>query len=70
VARRYLNDRARKFLREVTSIVLGVLIALAIGEVAEAVRWRVRVGNSMAAIRQEMTVIGLTSPSVLPTRAA
>jgi len=34
--------------------VLGVLIALGIGEIAEAVRWKIRVGNSMKAVRTEM----------------
>jgi hypothetical protein len=46
-------ERRQKFLREVGSVVLGVLIALGIGEVADAVRWQVRVRNSVAAMRQE-----------------
>jgi hypothetical protein len=45
----------RKFIREVGSVVLGVLIALALGEVAEAVRWQVRAANSNAAINLELS---------------
>ena len=44
----------RKFIQEVGSIVLGVLIALALGEVAESVRWQVRAGRSDAAIDAEL----------------
>lgn len=43
-----------KFIREVGSVVLGVLIALGIGEVAELVRWQVRVAYSKAAIHAEL----------------
>ena len=49
-----LTEKQLKFAREVGSVVLGVLIALGIGEIAEAVRWRIRVDNSMAAVRIEM----------------
>jgi len=45
----------RKFIREVGSVVLGVLIALALGEVAEAVRWQVRASNSNSAINLELS---------------
>jgi hypothetical protein len=45
----------RKFIREVGSVVLGVLIALALGEVAEAVRWQVRAAKSNAAIDLELS---------------
>jgi hypothetical protein len=44
-----------KFIREVGSVVLGVLIALALGEVAEAVRWQVRTAKSNAAIDLELS---------------
>jgi hypothetical protein len=44
-----------KFIREVGSVVLGVLIALALGEVAEAVRWQVRAANSNSAIDLELS---------------
>ena len=43
-----------EFAREVGSVVLGVLIALGIGEVAEAARWSVRVDSSMGAMRAEL----------------
>ena len=49
-----LNEKQAKFVREVGSVVLGVLIALGIGEIAESVRWKIRVDNSMAAVRTEM----------------
>lgn len=44
----------RNFLREVGIIVLGVLIALIVGEVATAVRQRVEARRSMDAIRADM----------------
>lgn len=49
----FRSERGQKFVREIGSVVLGVLIALAIGEVADAVRWRVRVDNSLVAMRTE-----------------
>lgn len=49
-----LSEKQRKFIGEVGSVVLGVLIALGIGEIAEAVRWKIRVDNSMEAVRTEM----------------
>lgn len=51
--RRWRTDATRKWLRELTGIVLGVLIALALGEAADAVRWRMRVAQAKAAMRQE-----------------
>lgn len=44
----------QKFIREVGGIVLGVLIALALGEVAEAVRWQLRAAKTNAAINVEL----------------
>lgn len=35
-----LSERQRKFAREVGSVVLGVLVALGLGEVATDIRWR------------------------------
>src|SRR5829696_1842759 len=49
-----LSEKQLKFVREVGSVVLGVLIALGIGEIAEAVRWKIRVDNSIEAVRTEM----------------
>ena len=49
-----LSEKQSKFAREVGSVVLGVLIALGIGEVAEAARWKVRINSSMAAMRAEL----------------
>ncbi len=40
---------------ELGIVTLGVLIALGIGEIAEAVRWKVRVNSSMAAMRTELS---------------
>jgi hypothetical protein len=50
-----LGERQRKFGRDVGSVVLGVLIALAIGEVADAVRWDVRANSAQRAIRAELS---------------
>ncbi len=47
------SERGRDFARELALIVLGVLIALGIGEVADAVRWRVRVHHAAASMRTE-----------------
>lgn len=47
------RERLRKFAREVGGVVLGVLIALGIGELAEAWRWKVRVDRSIEAMRME-----------------
>lgn len=49
------SERQRKFARDVGSVVLGVLIALGIGEVADAIRWDVRAGRSERAIRAELS---------------
>lgn len=48
------TEQRMSFAREVGSVVLGVLIALGIGEIAEAIRWKVRVQNSMSAMRTEL----------------
>jgi hypothetical protein len=45
-----LSERHGKFAREVGSIVLGVLIALALGEIAAGIRWRVDAASARAAI--------------------
>jgi hypothetical protein len=34
------SERQKKFAREVGSVVLGVLIALGLGEIATDIRWR------------------------------
>ena len=49
-----LSETHLKFVREVGSVVLGVLIALGIGEIAEGVRWKIRVNHSLKAVRIEM----------------
>lgn len=49
-----LTERTRAFLREVGIIVLGVLIALGFGEVADAVRHRVNAQRALAAVRADM----------------
>lgn len=56
VARRRftLTEKQSKFVREVGSVVLGVLIALSIGEVADWGRWQWRVSVSEAAMRAEL----------------
>lgn len=50
------RDGWRTFVGEVGVIVLGVLIALAIGVFADMVRWRTRAGEMRAAIRGEIAV--------------
>lgn len=57
VARRRfrLTEKQSKFVREVGSVVLGVLIALGIGEVADAARWQWRASVSEAAMRAELS---------------
>lgn len=54
MARPRLSEDARKFLREVGSIVLGVLIALGIGEIADTVRWQSRAADSNRAMDVEL----------------
>lgn len=49
-----LNEATRDFLREIAIVVIGVLIALAVNEVAEAVHWRERVDAAAARIASEM----------------
>jgi hypothetical protein len=49
-----LSERQRKFARDVGGVVLGVLIALGIGEVADAIRWDVRANKSQRAIWSEL----------------
>jgi hypothetical protein len=53
----WLAGARAKPLREVGGIVLGVLIALAIGEAAEEVRWRFKVAASERAMRAELGTI-------------
>lgn len=56
----------RKFIREVGSVVLGVLIALALGEVADAARWQFRAARSNAAINAELArVAGVLDERVM-----
>ena len=59
MARLILGERARKSLRDIGSIVLGVRDALAIGEVADNVRHRVNARRAMTAVRAEMGVAGV-----------
>ena len=49
-----LSDKSRKFAKDVGGIVLGVLIALGIGEVADAVRKRVNANIAANAVRADM----------------
>lgn len=47
-------EKRRKFLREIGSIVLGVLIALALGAVASEIGWLIDVHNAKKAIGEEL----------------
>ncbi|MEG3180710.1 hypothetical protein [Sphingomonas sp. LT1P40] len=49
-----LSERRRKFAREVGSVVLGVLIALAAAEAVEWLRWQWRVQRSFEAVKEEL----------------
>jgi len=49
------GERTRKFVREVGSVVLGVLIALGIGEVADSVRWHLRARASLSAMHDQLS---------------
>lgn len=50
-----LSERQKKFVREVGSVVLGVLIALAAAEAAEWVRWQWRIAAGSEAMRAELS---------------
>jgi hypothetical protein len=52
--RRRLSERQGKFAREVGSVVLGVLIALGIGEIADNLRWKYRARASTELIDAEL----------------
>lgn len=56
----WLKSERTKPLRDVGGIVLGVLIALGIGEVADDIRWRFKVKDSEAAMRAELGSIRRT----------
>ena len=45
-----LGERQRKFAREVGSVVLGVLIALGLGEIATGIRWRFDAAEARSAM--------------------
>lgn len=55
-ARRWWRSRwwRRKFLREIASIVLGVLIALALGALAAEIGWRIEVAQANDALGEEL----------------
>ena len=53
----WLKGERAKPLRDIGGIVLGVLIALGIGEIADDIRWRYKVRDSEAAMRAELGAI-------------
>lgn len=53
-ARMLGDERRQKFVREVGSVVLGVLIALAAAEGVEWLRWQWRVERSFQAVKEEL----------------
>ncbi|WP_152569560.1 MULTISPECIES: hypothetical protein [Sphingomonas] len=55
VSRKSVAVKRRKFAREVGSVVLGVLIALLIGEVADWVRWQIRLRDGLQAMSGELS---------------
>lgn len=56
----WLTSERAKPLRDVGSIVLGVLIALGIGEIADDIRWRFKVRDAETAMRAELGAIRRT----------
>jgi len=54
VARRQIGARRRKWLDELTSVVVGVLIALGLGAVAGEIGWQIEVMNARAALASEL----------------
>ncbi|RYY35741.1 MAG: hypothetical protein EOP59_15160, partial [Sphingomonadales bacterium] len=52
--RTWLTGARAKPLRDIGSIVLGVLIALGIGEIADDIRWRYKVSDTETAMRAEL----------------
>lgn len=48
------TERAQKFIREVGSVVLGVLIALGLGAVAGEIGWKIEVANARNAMEVEL----------------
>ena len=50
-----ITERKRKFAREVGSIVLGVLIALGLGAIANEIGWANEVRGARVAIKQEIS---------------
>lgn len=48
------TERGQKFLREVGSVVLGVLIALGLGAVASEIGWKIEVHNARNALEVEL----------------
>ena len=49
-----LSERHRKFAREVGSVVLGVLIALGLGEAATEIRWRFDAADARSAMLTDL----------------
>lgn len=50
----YMSERGRKFLRELWSIVLGVLIALMLGAVATWIGWKIDVADARRSLSEEI----------------
>lgn len=50
-----LSERSQKFAREVGSVVLGVVIALSLGEIVESINWANRRSDAQAALQVELT---------------
>lgn len=50
-------ERQLKFIREVGSIVLGVLIALGIGAIADTIGWRVRAASAEKSARRDLALL-------------
>ena len=64
MTRIWYDRRLRKFVREVGSVVLGVLIALGLGEVATSIRWRFDAADAREALAKDF----LTDAGVMHER--
>jgi hypothetical protein len=61
-----MAQRRRRFVREVTGIVLGVVIALLLGAVATAIGWRIEAADARRALALELgEIIGQADERVL-----
>ena len=59
--------RSHDFLRDITVTTLGVLIALAVGEAVDEIRWQFRINATERVMREEL---GLSLRSISKSRCS